>query len=107
MTDDELIAAPHPSQVRRNLMPTSIEKRDESLEVFARAMGTGSLLAATRQDIELFLDSRHTSRGPIVPKTRYAWLSHLHGFYEWAIREEISTVDPTAKIVRPKMHRGL
>ena len=107
MTNAELIAAHHLSQVRRNLMATSIEKRDESVRVFARAFEPRSLMEVTRQDIEAFLDSRVTRRGPIVARTRYAWLSHLHSFYEWAIREELTTDDPTAKIIRPKMHNGL
>jgi site-specific recombinase XerD len=107
MTNTELIAAHHLAQVRLNLMATSIEKRDESITVFARAIEPRSLMDVTRQDIEAFLDSRVTRRGPIVARTRYAWLSHLHSFYEWAIREEFTADDPTAKIARPKMHRGL
>jgi len=30
----------------------------------------------------------------------------LHEFYKWAIREDLTMVDPTAKIIRPRVHPG-
>ena len=83
-------------------MPSSIRQRDDRLAIFGRWLDNRSLLDATRQDIEEFLDDRN-----IGARTRYAWLSHLHGFYAWAIREEVGTEDPTARIIRPKMRRAL
>ena len=102
MDNAELIAAHHIDQERRGLMPNSIYKRDRYMRVFADFLEPGSLLGASREDIEVFLDSRH-----IGSRTRYAWLSHLHGFYEWSIREEVGELDPTVRIVRPKMRRAL
>lgn len=102
MTNDDLIAAHHLDQVRRGLMPNSIIRRDRCLKTFGKHIHPRSLLSATREDIEKFLDARD-----IGSRTRYSWLSHLHGFYEWAIRDEVGTDDPTTRIIRPKMRRAL
>lgn len=48
-----------------------------------------------------------TDRLKIGPKSKYTYLSHLHAFYEWAIREGLLEVDPTVRIVRPKLRPGL
>jgi site-specific recombinase XerD len=89
-------------QQRRNLRPLSIERRDQGLTALSRYLEGRSLLDATRDDIEHFLDQR-----AIGARTRYAWISHLHSFYEWVIREEIGTKDPTARIIRPRLPRAL
>lgn len=108
MNNVELIGAHHVDQVRRGLMPSSIHTRDQHLRLLATWIQDRSLLTATREEIELFLDSRRNAQGlPITHRTRYSWVSHLHGFYEWAIREEIGDRDPTARIIRPKMRRSL
>ena len=102
MTNDELIAAHHVDQVRRGLMPSSIECRDQRLGIFAAALSGRSMLDASRDDIEQLLDARQ-----IGSRTRYSWLSHIHSFYVWAIREDLTLTDPTSRIVRPKMRRAL
>jgi integrase/recombinase XerD len=102
MENLELIVAHHVDQERRGLLPTSIEKRDGQLQIFARYLEPRSLLDAQREDVEQFLDSRN-----IGARTRYAWLSHLHNFYDWTLREDIGTSDPTVRIIRPKMRRSL
>src|ERR1039458_1440454 len=108
MTTDDLIRAHHLSQVRRNNRPRSISRRDDNLATFARWLSPRGLLAAQRDDVERFLDERRArSGGPIVARTRYGWLSHFHGFYPWAISEDLTTEDPTAHIIRPKMERTL
>lgn len=61
-----------------------------------------AMLAATREQIETFLDQRR-----IGPRTRYGWVSHLHAFYRWAISEELTDRDPTAGIIRPRLRRTL
>lgn len=99
---EELITAHHRDQVRRGLMGSSILQRDGKVASFARFIAPKPLLEAERHDVERFLDARG-----IGARTRYAWLSHLHGFYQWVLREELGTLDPTAKIIRPKMRRAL
>jgi integrase/recombinase XerC len=102
MDNQELIAAHRVDQERRGLLPNSIHRRDQAAKVFARSLGGRSLLEATRNDVEEFLDAR-----PIGPRTRYLWLTHLHNFYEWVIRDEIGASDPTARIIRPRLPRAL
>lgn len=89
-------------QQRRGLQPTTIGARAGAVRAFERWLGDRDILTATREDVELYLDSRR-----IVEKTRYCIISHLHVFYEWAIRSELTTSDPTTGIVRPRLPRRL
>jgi integrase/recombinase XerC len=102
MTNEELIERHHVDQVRRGLLPNSIDKRDRAVTVFAGSLDGRSLLEATRDDVEQFLDRRK-----IGPRTRYSWLTHLHNFYAWTIWDELGATDPTAKIRRPRLPRAL
>lgn len=97
---------------RRGLAPGTIKRRTSSLRSFARWLDVGvdfahqsadcTLWEATSRHVDRFLDGRKLS-----PRTRYHWLSHLHCFYVWAIDESLTDVDPTARIIRPKMARLL
>jgi integrase/recombinase XerC len=102
MTDDDLIRAHHVDQVRRGNLPRSIARRDANLATFVKWLQGKPLLEVTRTDVERFLDARD-----IGPRTRYGWLSHLHAFYDWAARDELTEHDPTSRIIRPKMRRTL
>lgn len=91
------------AQERRGNRPGAIETRQIRIRAFMRWLGEEKrILNATRDDIETFLDLRS-----IGPKTRYGWISHLHAFYRWAITEELTERDPTAKIIRPRLRRNL
>ena len=104
----KLIRAHRVAQDRRGNLISSMNKRETCLRAFARSLDPQSLLGATRQDIELFLAKRRTRDGhKILPRTRYYWIAHFHSFYEWAQNEDLLIVDPTAKIIRPKMRRTL
>ena len=75
---------------------------------FAHWLEPRTLLDATRDDIETFLDSRRGRRTRALDsKTRYHWISDLHVFYTWAINEDLTDRDPTLKINRPKLRRNL
>jgi site-specific recombinase XerD len=102
MSSTELIEAHHVDQLRRGLLPSSIQCRDDRLRLLARWLGERTLLEATTDDLQLFLDERKLSA-----RTRYAWLSHVHSFFVWAMAEELVERDPTVKIVRPKLRRAL
>lgn len=58
--------------------------------------------AVTHHDVQAFLDTR-----PISTTSRLAYLSHVKAFYRWAILDERATVDPTARIAKPKPPRRL
>lgn len=84
---------------RRNLAPATIYIRRSKLEAIDSAYG---LATATPEQIEAFLDRRHVSA-----KTRYTWISHLSGFYRWAIDFGYLQSDPTVRISRPKVRANL
>ena len=72
----------------------------------ARWLEPRGLFDATRGDVETFLDQRRTREGrQIISRTRRLWPVHLHGFYRWAVKEELTATDPTAAIVRPRTLR--
>jgi integrase/recombinase XerC len=80
----------------------TIDARARAVRLFQAWLGEGDILQATAEDVELFLDSRK-----IGPKARYTYISNLHIFYRWAIHAGRAEKDPTADIVRPRLHPGL
>lgn len=95
-------------QDRRGLLPSSIQGSGTRLRAFARWIEPAQMLCATRGDIEAFLDKRKTREGrKLNSRTRYYWIAHLHGFYQWAMNEDLTDSDPTRAVVRPKMRRVL
>lgn len=89
------------SMRRRNLSPGTIAKRASvarRLALFAEC----HIEDVTRADIEAWLDSRSLSA-----RSRYADISHVSAFFQWAILEELTDIDPTARIERPKLPQGL
>ena len=85
---------------RRNLSPATIRSRAYRLGAIERDVG--SLLELTAEQIETALDRRK-----LRPVTRYGWISNLHSFYAWAIRNERATIDPTTMIDRPRLPQYL
>lgn len=86
---------------RRNLRPTTIYNRRLTLTRVTRLF-LCDLLDATPEQFAAWWDNHHAS-----PAARKVDLSHIRSFYRWAIDEEITTVDPTRKLVTPKTQRGL
>lgn len=96
------------AQARRGVLPSSVAKRDSCLRLFENWLAPQGLTDATPDDVETFLDSRRGRKGgPISDRTRYAWISHLHAFYDWAIRHELADQDPTVRIDRPRTRPNL
>lgn len=89
-------------QRRRGLQESTIGVRNSLLRHFSRWMGERGLLAATTDDIELFLDSRKVSA-----RTRAGYLSSLRVFYSWATLTERIARDPSLPIIRPRVRPGL
>jgi len=63
----------------------------------------GEPFAAAGADVDAWLDTLE----PLAPSTRYALVSHLHAFYLWAQREQLTDSDPTALIERPRLKQRL
>lgn len=109
MSDDELIAAHRLAQERRGLTPSTVNKCEGCLRVFSRSLGRKSMLTVKEEDIDKFLDGRRNrdGTGAATMATRAAWLAHLHGFYSRLLKDGRITADPTAKIDRPRVSKGL
>ena len=90
------------SQERRGLSKGTIVATTKRLEALFWWLARQPVLTISRQDVEKFLDTRR-----IGPKTRYNYLATFHSLFQWAIEEEMTDVDPTSKIQRPKMRRAL
>lgn len=104
----ELLRLHRLAQERRGLLPNSVDHREIKLRCFARWLEPRGLFDATRQDVELFLDGRRTRDGhKITSRTRRSWLAQLRGFYRWAVDEDLTATDPTARIIPPKTRRVL
>lgn len=97
------------AQRRRGVLRSSIDKRDGCLRLFEDWLDPRGLFDASAADVETFLDGRRnrSGDGPISDRTRYAWISHLHAFYSWAQRRELTEADPTVSIDRPRMRLHL
>jgi integrase/recombinase XerD len=98
----EVITQFNAAQKRRGLLPSTIERREADLAKFVLWLGPVSILDATASDIEAFLDNRRWAAA-----TAYAFISHLHAFYTWAVRQHLLERDPSADIDRPKLRPGL
>ena len=91
-------------QRKRNFSEKTIGCRHAVLASFNWHDGTAvSLFSATRPDVERWLDG-HDRLGP---QGRYTYISHLHAFYRFAIRDGLLTNDPTATIDRPRLPERL
>jgi len=88
-------------QERRGLSTRTINKDGRCLRQFLDAVGQ-DLDAVTPDGIDAFLDTRNLSA-----RTRYWWLSTIHTFYRWAIRNGHAATDPTERMERPKLTQNL
>lgn len=84
---------------RRNLRPSTITQRRRALVRLGRSL---DLSRATTEQIEDWLDSRNMG-----PEARACEISHIRGFYKWAVAEGRLRHDPTIRLVRPKLARRL
>ncbi|MDQ3403550.1 MAG: tyrosine-type recombinase/integrase [Actinomycetota bacterium] len=85
----------------RNLRPGTIDQRRRALRRLARHLGDRDLLTASTDDLVAFLDR------PLQPEARATEISHLRGFYRWAIFDGLVRLDPTMRLVRPRLPRRL
>jgi integrase/recombinase XerC len=105
----ELLSQFRRHQERRNLTASSIYSIQGTLRSFVRWLEPDrTIFEVDRKEVESFLDQRRTRDGRAVnSRTRYYLIAHLHGFYKWAMIEDLTDTDPTVKVVRPKMRRVL
>ncbi|MDZ7732187.1 MAG: tyrosine-type recombinase/integrase [Acidimicrobiia bacterium] len=97
---DQLLRGFTRDMERRALRPATIRRRRDILRTVHHELGHP--LEVATEAIQQLLDRRS-----LAPRTRYTWISHLHAFYGWAIAQGHTAVDPTARIMRPKLDRLL
>ena len=69
------------------------------MRAWQRHLGERSPYDVTPDDLRDFLDGRGCEG-----RTRYHWIAMLHHFYEWSVRHNFCTEDPTLALDRPKLH---
>ncbi len=89
-------------QSRRGVRTGSISRISDVLRLFCEFMDPASPIEATPAQIDAWLDSRQLSA-----RTRYSYVSHLHGFYEWAVIYEHADRDPTLRVIRPRFPNSI
>jgi integrase/recombinase XerD len=89
---------------RRGLRRSTIVKRAGVVRGWLAYLerSGGAAATASRQDVEAWLDLHHCGA-----RARYTLISHLHMFYVWLQREDLTTSDPTVLIERPRLERRL
>lgn len=100
-SNEVLVAAFSRDQQKRNLSDRTIVARRSVLRLFASFCGV-ALLSIGAAEIDAFLESRE-----LQAISRGHYISYLHNFYEWAIREELTDRDPTVRIPKPRRHKHL
>jgi site-specific recombinase XerD len=88
---------------RRNLRPSTIDQRRRALRRLARACDEVPLLELTGADLEDWWEDLDR----LTPEARAVELSHIRSFYKWALFYDLIIVDPTIKLMRPKLARRL
>jgi len=87
-------------QQYRGFSVKTIKRRAWTLTTLAADIHPRALLDVTRDDILTFLAARPAA------STRYSLLSDIRQFFRWAIINDLTLIDPTAKIDPPrKPHR--
>ncbi len=81
----------------------SIDQRRRVLEAFWRHYQR-PIVEAEYLDLVAFVTRDEGDRGP---DARCAEVSHIRGFYSWAHDHELVTVDPSARLRRPRRPRRL
>lgn len=84
-----------------NRRPSSIAKRMQTLGALARFAGR-PLLELDGETLQAFV-----ARASLGPEARAAAVSHIRGFYRWAVEEELVDRDPSVRLRRPRRERRL
>lgn len=81
-----------------NRRPATVRARADVLNAFSNYLQARPLPCATRSDVLGYLGRDH-----LEPASRSAYLSHLRGFYLWALDEHLVDADPTYRIPHPRV----
>lgn len=96
----DLLAKFELDQKRRGLSANTIQLRRRQFDLYEREVGKIEHMSA--ESVQVWLDGRKIS-----DKTRSCYLTTFSAFFKWALKHDYLTVDPIAKIDRPKVHNGM
>jgi integrase/recombinase XerC len=85
----------------RNLRPSTIEQRRLALRRLARTLGHPILYTNEAQLGRWYAGLKMTA------ESRACELSHVRSFYQWALLEELIDIDPTRRLIRPRLQRRI
>lgn len=106
--DFDLVAAWARAQERGGVLRSSITRQTSDMRSLVRWLQPRPLFEAAREDVEAWMDAGKGRKSQaLAPRTRYSRISTVHSFYTWAIMEELTEHDPTARIRRPRVRPGL
>lgn len=96
----------------RNLAEqTTIRQRAAALRRLCQTLGVDDPLHVTAADLEAWQSSltRPTPRRPegASPQTHCTYVTHVHGYFHWAVKAGLRGDDPSVHLVRPKLPRRL
>jgi len=86
----------------RGLRDATIRSRTYTLRRLEARLRPAGLLDATRSDLESWQAAQHMSSPSLRTRT-----TQVRAFYVWALRTELITSDPSARLVMPKVPRTL
>ena len=87
----------------RNLSPTTIRQRGHALGRLRRYVEV-DLLAVTESDMSAWWSQLSTTNRA---ESRACQLMHVRQFFRWCVLHDLLDVDPSRKIVRPRVSRRL
>lgn len=85
-----------------NRRPSSVAQRIRALRRLQRFAHYQPLLVLEYETLSLFV-----AQPTLGVEARAASVSHVKGFYRWALDEELIVVDPSARLRRPKRERRM
>ncbi len=86
----------------RGLREATIRSRTYTLRRLEARLRPAGLLDATRSGLEAWQAAQHMSSASLRTRT-----TQVRAFYVWALRTELITSDPSARLVMPKVPRTL
>lgn len=101
-TDEELLGGHRLDQERRGLMAATVSNRHRRVGALMAWMAPRSVLDATAEDLQSYLDARDIGNG-----SRRDYLSHWRQFYGWAVKQGLLVKAPTDDILAPKRRPGM
>lgn len=102
MHNDTSLISLHVQHLRfLNRRPTSVKQRELALKRLARYAGVSLL------DLDGDLLQGFVQQASLGVEARAAAVSHLRGFYKWAVDERLIAIDPSYRLRRPKREHRL